>query len=95
MSCKDNNKTIAHHYIRDGWVVALQLIIALVGYILPTAKLDTEKPHLLRCDHSVKPLDISFNINPFSSPDTPAVYEYACAGGDITIISPVQSLTPP
>ena len=95
MACKDNNKTIAHHYIRDGWAVALQRIIALARYILPTTKLDTEKPHLLQCEPGAKPLDISFDIDPVPSPDALAVSEYACVGGNITITSPIQSLPHP
>ena len=93
--CKENNKMIAHHFIRDGWEVALQRVIALAGCILPTVKLDTEKPSLLQCDPGTKPLDISFEIDPVPSPDAPPVCEYACVGGNITIISPVQSLPPP
>ena len=95
MSCKENKKTVAHHYIHDGWAVALQRVIALAGYILPTAKLETEKPSLLRCDPVAKPLDLSYDIDPVPSPDAPAVCEYACVGGDITITSPVQSLPHP
>ena len=94
--CKDNNKTIAHHYIRDGWAVALQRVIALAGHILPNATLDTEKPNLLQCDPGAKPLDISFDIDPVPSPDAPSVCEYAYVSVDIAITSPVlQSLPPP
>ena len=74
--------------------MALQRIISLAGYILPTAKLETEKPSLLWCDPGAKPLDLSFDIDPVPSPDTRVVSEYACVGGDITITSPVQSLPP-
>ena len=76
-----NNKTIAHHYIRDGCAVALQRTITLARYILPTAKLDTKEPHLLWCDPGAKSLDISFEIDPVPSPDAPAVCGYACVGG--------------
>ena len=95
MSCKEKNETMTHHFIRDGWAVALQRVIALAGYILATAKLKTEKPSLLQCDPGAKSLDFSFDIDPVPSPDSPAVYEYACVGGDITTTSPIQSLPPP
>ena len=95
MLCTENSKKIAHNFIGNGWDVSLQRVIALARYILPTANLDTEKPRLLECDPGANPLDLSFNIDPDPSLDVPAVCEYACVGGDITITPPVQSLPPP
>ena len=88
-SCTENNKIMAHHYIRDGWALALQRVLASAGYIRPTAKLETEKPHLIDCDPGASPLDLSFNIDPSPSPAAPATCEYICVGGDVTITPPV------
>ena len=89
MSCTENNKTIAHHFIRDGWAVALQCVIALAGYIRSTAKLDTDKPHLLDCDPGVNPLDLSLDIDLDPSPDALVACGHSCVSGNITITSPV------
>ena len=67
----------------------------MVGYTLPTAKIDTEKPRLLECDPGANPLDLLFNIAPRPSPEALTTREYSCVGGDITITSPVQSPPPP
>ena len=91
MSCKDNNKTTAHNFIRDGWALALQRTIADAGYIRPSAKLHTKKGCLLECDPDANPLDLSFNINPDPSPDAQAPCEYSCFGDDITCTSPVKA----
>ena len=93
MTCLENNKTIAHDSIRDEWALGLQRIIAKAGYILPNTKLDTKKPHLLECNLLTHPLDLYFEINPNPSPETPALCEYLCVGGNVTITSPVKALT--
>ena len=83
------------NYIRDGLALALQHIIAAAGYILPTAKLDTEKSHILECNPCANPLNLSFDIDPDPPPESPTTSEYSCVGGDITTTSHVQSLPPP
>ena len=62
--CKENNKKMMHHFIRDGWACALQPALATAGYIHPNAKLVTEKPNLSRSCPGVFPLDLSFDIDP-------------------------------
>ena len=84
-SCTEHNKTMAHHFIWDGWTLALQRMLASAGYILPTAKLETENPHLIDCNLGANPLDLSFNIDPSPSPAASATCEYACVGGNVTI----------
>ena len=64
-------------------------MLASAGYIRPTAKLETEKPHLIDCDLGATPLDLSFNVDPSPSPAAPAACEYICVGGDVTITPPV------
>ena len=91
MSCKENNNIIAHNFIRDGWALAMQRIIADAGYIRPSAKLDTEKGRLLECDPDANPLDLSFDIDPDHSRDAQAPCEYSCFGGNITCTSPVRA----
>ena len=86
--CTENNKTIAHHFIQDGWALALQRVLASAGHILPTAKLEMEKPHLIDCDLGANPLDLSFNINPSPSLAAPATCEYTCVDGDVMITPP-------
>ena len=90
MSCTENNKTIAHHLIRDRWAMALQCFIAAAGYILFTAKFDTEKLRLLEYDTVTNPPDVSFDIDPDPSPEAPASCGHFCVGGNITINSPVE-----
>ena len=80
---------MAHHFIWDGWALTLQRVLASAGYILPSAKLETEKPHLIDCDLGAAPLDLSFNINLSPSPAAPAACEYICVSGDVTITPPV------
>ena len=91
MSCTENNKTIAHHFICNGWALALQVVIAAAGYILLATKLDTEKPYLLECESGANPLDVYFDIDPDHSPEAHASCEYSCVGGDLSIISPIES----
>ena len=90
MSCTENNKTITHHFIYDGWSLVFQRIIAVAGYILSTAKLDTEQRHLLECNPVANPLDASFDIDPYPSREAPASCEYYCVGGAINIVSHVE-----
>ena len=79
---------MAHHFIRDGWALALQRVLASAGYILPTAKLETEKPHLIDCDLGANPLDLSFNVDPSPLPAAPDPCECSCFGGNVTITPP-------
>ena len=87
-SCTEDNKTMAHHFIRDRCALALQRVLASAGYILQTAKLETERTHLIDCDLGANPLDLSFNINPSPSPVAPASCDYDFVGGDVTITPP-------
>jgi hypothetical protein len=64
-------------------------VLASDGYILPAAKLETEKPHLIDCDLGANPLDLSFNIDPSPLSAAPATCEYICVGGNVTITPPV------
>ena len=75
--------------------MVLQQIIATAGYILPNARLDTEKQDLLGCDPGASPLDVYFDINPKSLPEAPASYEYLTVGDNLTITSPVKPSTHP
>ena len=90
--CKENNKIMAHHFIRDGWATSLQQVIATAGYILSVSKLETENPHLLDFNIGVKPLDLTFNIDPSPSLAAPAPCEYFCIDGDVTITPSVEPL---
>ena len=83
-------KQMVHNFIRDCWVLALQQVIAAARYIIPTAKLETEKPHLLDCNLGADPLDMSFDIDPSPLLGAPVTYKYSCVGGNITITSPVE-----
>ena len=88
--CTGNSKIMAHHFIYNGWALALQRVIATAGYILPAAKLKTEMHHLLYYNLGANPLDLSFNIVLRPSPAAPATCEYACIGGNITITPLVE-----
>ena len=83
---------MAHHFIRDGWATSLQQVIATAGYILSVSKLETENPHLLDFNIGVKPLDLTFNIDPSPSLAAPAPCEYFCIDGDVTITPSVEPL---
>ena len=58
ISCSENSMQIVHNFILDEWALALQRVIAMAGYILPTAKPDAEEPHLLECDTGTNPLNL-------------------------------------
>ena len=87
--CRPNNKTAAHHHIRDGLLTALQPALAEAGHILPTSKLEKEVPGLSRLDPGAKPLDIAFRPDPNPAPDAPEICPFPIVGGDVTITSPV------
>ena len=57
--------------IRDGGAEALQPAIAMVGYILPSSKLETEKLNVIATDPEARPFDISFNIDPSQADEGP------------------------
>ena len=80
---------MAHNFIRDGVALALQPILATAGYILPTAKVEVEKPHLVQNHPGVKPLDLSFDVDPMHSPDAPSTCPFDTVGWDVTIVPPV------
>ena len=80
---------MAHNFIRDGWAASLQPVVATVGYILPTSKLETEKPHLVPCDKGARPFNLSFDIDPHPSPTAPILCPFSTIGGDVTITPPV------
>jgi len=80
---------MAHNFIRDGWATGLQPVVATAGYILPTSKLETEKPNLVPCDKGARPFDLSFDIDPHPSATAPVHCPFSTIGGDITITPPV------
>ena len=73
---------MASNFIRDGWALALQPILRTAGYLLPV---ETEKPNLIPIEPGGKPLDISFDPDPNTSPFAPPPCPYPTIGGDITI----------
>ena len=85
MSCTANNKTVASNLIRDGWAITLQRPLADTVYIQPNTKLDTEKPHVVKCDPLAHPLDLSFEVDPDPAPTSTAQCEYKTIEGDVPI----------
>ena len=88
-SCVKNNNKMAHNFIRDGWALGLQQVTATTGYILPTSKIETEKPHLVACDKGAIPFDLSFDIDPNPSPRAPIPCMYTTIGSNVMITPPV------
>jgi hypothetical protein len=85
--CRPNNKTAAHHHIRDGLLTALQPALAEAGHIHATSKLERELPRLSRLDPGAKPLDIAFRPDPNPASDAPEPCPFSIVGGDVTITS--------
>jgi len=67
----------------------LQQVIATAEYILPTSKIEIEKPHLVVCDKGARPFDLSFDIDPNPSPHAPAPCTYTTIGSNVMITPPV------
>ena len=86
---------MAHNFIhnRSGIILQQPLAHATAGYILPTAKLEVEKPHLIQDYPDIKPLDMSFDVDPMHSADTPATCPFDTSGWDFTI-TPTVSPSP-
>ena len=63
---------MASNYIRDGFVKALQPVIATCGYIRPAATLETEKK----------------NFDPHTDPTVATPFPFPTVGGDIVISPP-------
>lgn len=78
-------------FIRDGWVIALQLALSTVGYIRLIA-LESKKPNLVSCEPGAKPLNISFEPNPDPDPLHPRSHPFLfpAVGGDIVIAPPTK-----
>ena len=79
---------MAHNFIRDSLARDLQRPLATAGYILPTAKLQTEKPYIIASDKGARPLDVSFDLDPTITAEA-ACCPYSTCGGDVTIVRPV------
>lgn len=79
---------MASNMLRDGGAEALQPAIATAGYILPTSKLETEKPNVIATDPEARPFDISFDIDPSPTDDGPPACPFTTIGGDFVISSP-------
>jgi hypothetical protein len=81
----------AHHSIRDALAKSLQRILTEAGYILPTAKLDTELAGVVASSRDIKPLDVSFDLDPHPDAQAASSCPYDTVGGDVTIVKPVPS----
>ncbi|KAL7531618.1 hypothetical protein ACHAWF_003846, partial [Thalassiosira exigua] len=68
--CVVNNKKIAHNFICDGQQQHMQPLLVTAGDIRPRAKLRRETPGLIDSNKDLRPLDVSFPIDP--SPDAEA-----------------------
>ena len=79
---------MAHNFIRDSLARDLQQPLATAGFILPSAKLQTEKPYIIASDKGARPLDVSFDIDPTITAEA-AFCPYSTCGGDVTIVRPV------
>ena len=70
--------------------MTLQQVVADTGYTRSSTKMATETPWLIECNPIIKPLHISFAIDPYTLPDTLTPYKCTCFTGDITIIAPIS-----
>jgi hypothetical protein len=83
--CRKHSKKLAHNFIRDNWAINLQPAIALAGYIIPTAPLQTERPNLTPNNISARPFDFSFDPDPHPTNLNVCSCPYSIVGADITI----------
>ena len=65
-------------------------MVATAGYILPTSKLETEKPHLVPRDKAAQLFDLSFGIDHHHFSTAPILCTFSTIGGNVTITPPVS-----
>lgn len=91
--CSANHKLAAHNIIVDGWADALHAPLATAGFILPSTKLDTERPNVVECSPGIRPLDLAFDIASSISKPNRVSCDYPTVGGDVTIAPPPSPAT--
>ena len=95
-SCSDNHKhKLTAHNIVDGWADTLQAPLATAGYIMPTTKLDTERPNLVKCPPGIRPLDLSFDVDTNISKPNRVSCDYPTIGGNVNIAPPTTTYVSP
>ncbi|KAL7555079.1 LOW QUALITY PROTEIN: hypothetical protein ACHAWF_019003 [Thalassiosira exigua] len=66
----------------------MQPLLATAGYIMPGAKLRREMPGLIDSNKDLRPLDVSFLIDPSPDAEAAATCPFDEVGWDTTIVRP-------
>ncbi|KAL7536362.1 hypothetical protein ACHAWF_005446, partial [Thalassiosira exigua] len=77
-----------HNFICDGQQQHMQPLLVTAGYIRPGAKLHQETPGLIGSNKDLRPLDVSFPIDPSPDAEATATCPFDEVGWDATIVRP-------
>ncbi|KAL7533291.1 hypothetical protein ACHAWF_004441, partial [Thalassiosira exigua] len=70
--CAVNSKKMPHNFICNRQQQHMQPLLVTAGYIRPGAKLRRVTPGLIDSNKDLRPLDVSFPIDPMQRPQQPA-----------------------
>ncbi|KAL7546689.1 hypothetical protein ACHAWF_010017 [Thalassiosira exigua] len=76
------------NFIYDGQQQHMQPLLVTAGYIRPGTKLRQETPGLIDSNKDLRPLDVSFPIDPSPNAEAAATCPLDEVGWDTTIVRP-------